>query len=103
MSPALYAILIFLVALPLMAIWIWCVIHIVARPDLRAWAKALWIIGILLLPVIGAVAYLISWKRHGPVDETKAWEGKSAEEIEEAVFHSTHMSAGDTPGDRPYI
>jgi Phospholipase_D-nuclease N-terminal len=96
-----YAVLVFFIAIPLIAIWVWCVIQIVARPDLQLWGKALWIIGILVLPVIGAVAYLISSRGRAPIDETKDWEGKSAEEIEEAVFHSTHMSATDRSSGRP--
>jgi hypothetical protein len=26
--------------------------------------------GILILPIIGAIAYLIAWKQHGPIDDT---------------------------------
>jgi hypothetical protein len=87
--------IVFFVIMPLFAIWVWCLFHILARPDLSAWAKALWIVGILVLPLIGAIAYLINYKKHGPIDATKEWEGKSAEEIEEEVFHSTHMTSTD--------
>jgi hypothetical protein len=34
------AVLVFFVALSRLAVCVWCVTHIVARPDLKAWAKA---------------------------------------------------------------
>jgi type VI protein secretion system component VasK len=95
MSDFLYATLFFFIGLPLLAIWVWCLIQIVARPDLELWSKALWILGILVFPIVGAVVYLISWKKHGPVADTQKWDDKSAEEIEDAVFHSTHMTSED--------
>jgi hypothetical protein len=87
MSFPVYMVVVFFVFL-LVAIWAWCLIHIVSRPDLKGWTKALWSVGILLFPIIGAAAYWISWLRHGPIDETKAWEGKSTEEIEAEVYRS---------------
>jgi hypothetical protein len=101
MSDAAYAAIVFFVLVPLVAVWVWCVIQIVGRPDMKFWAKALWIVGILVFPIIGAVAFLIYLSKRGPVDETKEWEGKSAEEIEDAVFQSRRMSPSDGPGGRP--
>jgi Phospholipase_D-nuclease N-terminal len=101
MSDAAYAALVFFVLVPLVAIWVFCVINIVGRPDMKFWTKALWIIGILVLPIIGAVAFLIYLSKRGPVDETKEWEGRSAEEIEDAVFQSRPRSTIDGPGGRP--
>jgi phospholipase D-like protein len=83
------------VVIPLLAIWVFCLFHIVARPDLKVWAKVLWLVGILVLPIIGAVAYLIAWKKHGPIDDTKEWEDKSARDIEDEMFRSTHMTSAD--------
>jgi hypothetical protein len=91
----LEVLIVFFVVMPLLAIWVWCLFHILARPDLSAFAKALWIVGVLLLPIIGAVAYLVSYRKRGPIDDTKEWEDKSAEEIEDEVFHSTHMTSMD--------
>ena len=98
MSPVAYVFIGFFIILPLIAVWVYCAAHIVARPDLRVWQKALWMIGILILPIIGAVAYLLMWRKHGPIDETKAWEDKSAEEIEQAVWQSENMSSTDRLG-----
>jgi hypothetical protein len=87
--------IIFFIVFPLLAIWAWCLFHIIARPDMTVLSKVLWAVGILVLPLIGAIAYLIAYKKHGPVDETKKWEDKSAEEIEDEVFHAQHMTSSD--------
>ena len=93
-----YILIGFFVILPLVAVWTFCLFHIVARPDLKVWQKVLWALGIFVLPLIGAIIYLIAWKNHGPIDDTKAWEDKSAEEIEEEVWKSENMSATDRFG-----
>jgi hypothetical protein len=94
----LYILIGFFVILPLVAVWCYCLFHIVARPDLRVWQKVLWAAGIFALPVIGAIVYLLAWRKHGPIDETDAWADKSAEEIEDAVWQSENMTATDRFG-----
>jgi hypothetical protein len=84
--------LLFFVALPLVVVWVWCLVQIVARPDMRLWEKVLWAVGILVLPVVGAIAYIVVAGKQGPVDETKEWEDKSAREIEAEVYQSSHMT-----------
>jgi Short C-terminal domain/Phospholipase_D-nuclease N-terminal len=48
----------------LWVIWIWILITILIdifrSPDLSGWAKALWVIFILFLPLIGVLVYLIA-------------------------------------------
>jgi hypothetical protein len=85
--------IIFFIALPIFLVWGWCIVQIVARPDLRVLAKAGWIAAIILLPIIGLVAYFMMSARKGPVDDTEEWEDRSAEEIEDEVYRSTHMTA----------
>jgi heme/copper-type cytochrome/quinol oxidase subunit 2 len=85
--------LLFFVALPIVVIWGWCLVQIVARPDLRVWKKVLWIAAVILLPIIGLVAYFLTAARRGPVDDTDEWEDRSAEEIEKEVYLSTHATA----------
>jgi hypothetical protein len=98
------AVLVFFVALPRLVVWVWCVIHIVARPDLKDVGEGPlehWQPG--LAGYRRPFAYLFSWKRHGRIFWTKAWEGKSAEEIEDAVFHSTNTPATDRSGETPLV
>jgi type VI protein secretion system component VasK len=95
MSPVAYVFIGFFILLPLVALWVYCIAHMIARPDLKLFQKALWIVAIIVFPFIGSIVYLFMWRRHGPIDETKAWEDKSAEEIEQAVWQSENMSATD--------
>ena len=46
-------------------IWIWMVIMVLidifSRPDLSGWAKAGWVVFIIVLPFIGVLCYLIAF------------------------------------------
>jgi Phospholipase_D-nuclease N-terminal len=46
-----------------LVIWIWMVvmvlIDIFGRPDLSGWAKAAWVVFIIVLPFVGVLIYLI--------------------------------------------
>jgi hypothetical protein len=46
-------------------IWIWMVIMVLidifSRPDLGGWAKAGWVVLIIVLPFIGVLIYLIAY------------------------------------------
>jgi hypothetical protein len=57
----LWSILIFMA----LVIWIWMVvmamIDIFGRPDLSGWAKAGWVVFIIVLPFIGVLCYLIAY------------------------------------------
>ena len=48
-----------------LVIWIWMVImaliDIFARPDLSGWAKAAWVVFIIVLPFLGVLCYLIAY------------------------------------------
>ncbi len=46
----------------LFVVWIWIVISVlidVFRNDMSGWFKALWVLGIFLVPLIGVLAYLL--------------------------------------------
>jgi hypothetical protein len=49
-----------LIAIPLLLIWILAVVDVLRRGDLRASQKALWALVILLIPVLGVIAYFIA-------------------------------------------
>jgi hypothetical protein len=53
---------IFIVFLWVIWIWIliWIFIDIFRSPDLSGWAKALWFLFVLLIPLIGVLVYLIA-------------------------------------------
>ena len=94
-----YAIL-FMLGFFVLAIWVWSIIQIVARPDFTVWAKVLWIAAVLIFPIVGTIVYLIYSGKRGPIDETKKWEDMSAEEIEEAQYRASHMTSTDRSGDQ---
>jgi type VI protein secretion system component VasK len=94
MSLIAYAVLVFAVV-ALAIIWVWCIVQIVARPDMPIWTKALLLLGTLVFPIVGAAAFLLYVGNRGPVDATEKWEDKPAEEIEEEVFRSENMTASE--------
>ena len=44
----------------LIFMWIFALIDLFGRRDLRGWGKAGWLLGILLFPLVGVVAYLVT-------------------------------------------
>jgi len=50
----------FLIFIPLMMLWIYTLVDIFHRVDLSGWVKALWVIFVLILPVLGMLIYFIA-------------------------------------------
>jgi Phospholipase_D-nuclease N-terminal len=48
------------VVLPIMALWLGCIIDAIMRPDIGGWAKALWVLFILFVPLIGSIVYIVT-------------------------------------------
>ena len=49
----------FLIFIPMMMLWIYTLVDIFNRVDLSGWVKALWVIFVLILPIIGMMIYFI--------------------------------------------
>lgn len=49
-----------LIWVPLMVIWFGAIADAITRPDLGGWAKAGWIVAIVLLPLVGTLIYVIA-------------------------------------------
>jgi hypothetical protein len=45
--------------IPLLMVWFFCLFDVFTRHDLSGVGKAVWLVAILVLPWIGAIAYLI--------------------------------------------
>ena len=77
----------------LWVIWIWILIwvfiDIFRSRDLSGWAKALWFLFVLFIPLIGVLVYLIA--RGGSMQER-------AEQQQDADFRSYASSAGQHSG-----
>jgi hypothetical protein len=54
-----HALMICLVVIPVTLLWVSCLVDIVLRSDLAGWHKALWVLLVLLVPVFGALIYLV--------------------------------------------
>ncbi len=51
--------LVMMITLPIMVLWLGCIIDVIGRPDIGGVAKAAWMLFILFLPLVGAIAYVI--------------------------------------------
>ena len=51
---------IFFIYIPLIFIWVFTIFDIFGRVDLSGWAKALWVIFVLILPLLGMLIYFIA-------------------------------------------
>ncbi|HSP38139.1 MAG TPA: PLDc N-terminal domain-containing protein [Frankiaceae bacterium] len=61
-----HALWIAFVVIPLALLWGYCLVDIFVRRDLSGWARLGWLIGVLVLPLLGALTYLAV--RPTPVD-----------------------------------
>jgi hypothetical protein len=48
-----------LVVIPIALLWVAVVVELFRRHDLAGWMKLLWLLFVLVLPVIGAITYLV--------------------------------------------
>ena len=51
--------LVAMLVLPITVLWIGTIIDIIGRPDLKGWAKALWMLGVLVFPIFGSLIYVV--------------------------------------------
>ena len=51
------------VIIPLSILWLFCVVDIFVRRDLSGWVRVAWVLGVLVLPLFGALMYLIARPR----------------------------------------
>jgi hypothetical protein len=49
-----------LVVIPVTLLWVSCLIDIIVRSDLSGWGKVGWVLAVLIIPLFGALIYLIA-------------------------------------------
>jgi Short C-terminal domain/Phospholipase_D-nuclease N-terminal len=80
----------------LWVIWIWIMIwifiDIFRSHDLSGWAKALWFLFVLIIPLVGVLAYLIV--RGGSMHERAV---RQAQHQDEAFRHYVQQAAASSP------
>jgi len=85
---------IFIIFLWVIWIWIlvWAFIDIFRSQDLSGWAKALWFLFVLFIPLIGVVVYLIA--RGGSMNERAA---QQAQQQDQEFRSYVQQAAADSP------
>jgi ABC-type multidrug transport system fused ATPase/permease subunit len=86
----------------LFVIWIWLLImvfvDIFRSHDMGGWAKALWVIFIIVLPFLGVFVYLIA--RGGKMHERAAQEAAQQQKAFDSYVKQAAGTAGDTTADQ---
>src|SRR6266480_3421357 len=84
----------------LWVLWIWVLIYVMIdifrSRDLSGWAKALWFIFVLFIPLIGVLVYLIA--RGGKMQERSVRDQQQADREFRSYVQETDSSA--TPADQ---
>jgi hypothetical protein len=84
----------------LWVIWIWILIYvfidIFRSHDLSGWAKALWFLFVLIIPLIGVLVYLIA--RGGKMQEHAVQEAQQQDQ--EARSYIQQAAGSPTPADQ---
>ena len=44
--------------IPLVLLWVFALIDLFGRPDLGGWGKAIWLLVIIIIPILGALIYI---------------------------------------------
>jgi hypothetical protein len=72
-------------------IWFWLAISVFSdlfrREDISGWGKALWVIGVILFPYIGVLAYMISQGK-GMAERSVARVQQAREELRNVIGFS---------------
>ncbi|MCC2033693.1 SHOCT domain-containing protein [Microbacterium allomyrinae] len=93
-----YLVWIFWIWLMIACLWIfiWIVIDVFRDHTLNGWAKALWVIFLVLLPFLGALVYLIA--RGGSMTAREAARASAAQQAQAAYIRDV---AGTTSSPSP--
>ena len=83
-------------------VWIWLLfmvfIDIFRSHDLHGWAKALWVIGIIIMPYLGVLIYLIF--RGGKMHERAAQQAALQQKAFDQYVKQTAGTPGSTTADQ---
>ena len=84
----------------LFIIWIWLLITVfidVFRSDMSGWAKAAWVIFVILLPLLGVLVYLIA---EGGNMQKRATKSAADQQAAQAAYIQSVAGGGDTTADQ---
>jgi hypothetical protein len=92
----------------MLAAFVWLFIlalrHLFRDRELSGWAKAGWLVGLILFPLLGSLVYLIvrgGWVTEGSAADSAARAQLTRTEVERRHGSSVADSTGDPAGGRP--
>jgi hypothetical protein len=74
-----HALWIAFVIIPLTLMWTFCLVDIFVRRDLSGWARFAWVFAVLVLPLFGPLAYLVTRPQPVAVVDLREAEARSTE------------------------
>ena len=92
MSDFWWAMTVFFIYMPLIFLWGFTLFDLFQRHDLSGWAKALWAIGIVVLPLVGMLIYFIARPK-----EADTWVGGDYS-YSAATYPSSSYARSQTAG-----
>lgn len=75
----------------------WIITDIFRSDDLRGWAKAAWLVGVIVLPIVGILVYLIV--RGGSMRQRQVSQARAQYEAFRAYVRDAAASGANTPSD----
>lgn len=75
----------------------WIITDIFRSDDLRGWAKAAWLVGVIVLPIVGILVYLIA--RGGSMRERQVSQARAQDAEFRAYVRDAATSDTNTPSD----
>ena len=86
--------LVMALVLPVLVLWLGCIIDAISRPDIGGLSKAAWVLFILLLPIIGSLVYIIVRPRTivAPASETDQVRGSTPDSLPTTAERGSNLS-----------
>ena len=84
----------------LFIIWIWLLITVfidIFRSEMSGWAKAAWVIFVIVVPLLGVLVYLIA--EGGKMQERSMKEAQQADEAKRSYIRDAAGSSGSSSAD----
>ena len=57
-SNFLEVLILLFIFVPLVLLWTFALVDLFGRPDLSGWSKAIWLLVIIIIPILGALIYV---------------------------------------------
>ena len=96
--------LVLMVVMPIVVLWIGCIIDAIMRPDISGWSRLFWALAIIFFPLFGSLIYILLRPRTVMVTEPglmdTAWQSQPRGMFDVGTRVNTFDTTGN-PADRP--